>query len=68
MKAHEQIQESGKVAIEKIQAALLEFQKETGLTADVIVRWTPVMYITSEHEEFVLRYVSLRIDYKTRGE
>lgn len=58
-----QIDDEAKRAANKIRAALEEFSKETGLAAQVSVRWLEVSYMSETVGRVVLDTVSVRPEH-----
>lgn len=59
-----QIDAEAKRAAEKIRAALEEFSKETGLAAQVSVRWLEMSYLSEAAGRVVLDTVSVRPEHR----
>ena len=54
------IQQEAEKTAKKIREALVEFQRETGLRADIDTRWTDVYQLGSSESVVLLEYVDVR--------
>ena len=54
------IQQEAEKAAKKIREALVEFQRETGLSADIDARWTDVYRLGFSEPVVLLEHVDVR--------